>query len=111
MFQCQTCGKKTTRWKRCDEHYACDDCGTREGLCTHTEGVLCRPCHKARVDAREASFDGDTSYTHEAICPYCGYKHRDSWEMSEGERNCPDCEKVFDLVRNVEVTYSTEKVT
>ena len=109
MFQCQKCGVKTERRKRCDEHYACDDCGTKEGLCTYTEGVLCDPCHTVRVDKRIAKFKGNTSYTSEVICPHCGYQHRDSWEMSEGEQECPDCERKYEISKYVEVSYTTTK--
>jgi hypothetical protein len=34
----------------------------------------------------------------------------DSWEMSEGLRNCGDCEREYELIRNMEVTYTTAKV-
>jgi len=95
---------------RCSEHHQCDDCGTREKIVIRTEGVLCDPCFKIRVDARIASFKGSTDYTNEVVCPHCGYTFSDSWEMSEGEYNCHDCERKFELTRNVEVTYSTEKV-
>jgi hypothetical protein len=31
----------------------------------------------------------DTEYKDDIICPYCGYKHQDSWEikMNKGELN------------------------
>jgi hypothetical protein len=109
MFLCQKCGAKAQHWKRCDEHYACDDCGTREGLCTHTEGVLCERCHTVRIENRVVRFKGSTSYTSEVICPHCGYTHHDSWELSEGERDCPDCNRTFELSRYVEVVYTTTK--
>jgi DNA-directed RNA polymerase subunit RPC12/RpoP len=43
------------------------------------------------------------------VCPHCGYVHRDSWDMSEGVRNCNDCGREFDLTRHTEVTYTTTK--
>ena len=93
----------------CDEHYQCADCGTRDGLVTRMEGALCDPCHAARVEKRIADFKDSTHDTFEAICPHCGYEHRDSFEMSEGDRECSDCGRSFDLVRNVSITYSTSK--
>jgi len=108
-YACEVCGKQTQRWRRCDDHYKCDDCGTGDGLCMYVEGVLCGPCHGARVEDRISKFNGDHEYTHEAVCPHCGYVHRDSWDMSEGVRNCNDCERKFDLTRHTEVTYTTIK--
>lgn len=109
-LECKVCGQPDPKYFwRCEEHYYCDDCGTREGLCTHAEGVLCDPCHKKRVAKRISEFDGDTDCTYEVTCPYCGYEFSDSWEMSEGERECPDCENTFEIERHVEVTYATYK--
>ena len=108
-YVCEVCGKQTQRWRRCEDHYRCDDCGTGDGLCMYVEGVLCNPCHGARVEERISKFNGDHEYTHEAVCPHCGYVHRDSWDMSEGVRNCNDCGREFDLTRHTEVTYTTIK--
>lgn len=110
MFTCQICGVVTPRWKRCDTHYRCDDCGTRDGLCIYTEGVLCVPCRKVLVEFRVQKFKGDTQHTDEVICPHCGHLYRDSWELDEGEQECWECERKFEMVRYVEVTYSTTKV-
>lgn len=107
---CRVCGKPNPEHTfHCEEHYHCADCGTREGLCTYLEGVLCNGCHTARVEKRIAEFDGDVDYTDEIVCPHCGYEHSDSWEMREGEHECSDCCRPFDVTRNVEVTYSTTK--
>jgi len=76
----------------------------------HVEGVLCDPCHRARVEKRIETFDGNHDDTHEAVCPHCGYVEGDSWEMIEGLRNCPDCKREYELTRNIEVTYTTFKV-
>ncbi len=108
---CELCDEKTGKmWKRCDEHYRCDDCRSRKDLCTYTEGVLCEECHQGRVDARIAAFNGETQYTSEAVCPHCGYVMSDCSEMSEGPRQCCDCGNDFELTRDVEVTYSTKQV-
>ena len=107
---CRICDGKTGRnpW-RCDDHYRCDDCRTRDGLCTYTEGVLCDPCHNIRVEKRIAKFAGDTDYTSEIICPWCGYVHSDCFEWDDGENECHDCGRKFDVTRNAEITYSTER--
>ena len=108
---CRVCGKPNPEnIFHCNEHYHCADCGTREGLCTYTEAVLCSPCHGQRVEKRVAGFDGDTDFTEEIICPHCGHRPSDSWEMSDGEHECGDCERRFEVSRCVEVTYSTTKI-
>lgn len=110
MLSCRVCGKPNPEHIfHCTEHYHCEDCGTRESLCTYTEAVLCSPCHDKRVAKRITEFDGDTDYTDEVVCPHCGYEHSDSWEMSEGHHECGDCCRPFEITQNVEVTYSTEK--
>lgn len=52
------------------------------------------------------------NYTSKIVCPYCGYKFKDSWEIDSGnqdigECDCHQCEKTFIAYRNVEVTYNT----
>lgn len=54
-------------------------------------------------------FEGDTSYTNEVICPYCGHVQSDSWEMRDGENDCDDCEKTFLLEVIPIVEYTTIK--
>ncbi len=107
---CEICGDDVPLWRRCAEHTRCDDCGTRDGLCFHREGVLCDSCHERRVEERIANFDSVTEYTHEVTCPHCGHVHLDSWEMSEGERECGDCGRSYEMERIVTVEYSTHKV-
>ncbi len=109
-IECIVCGKPNpTHLFHCEEHYHCADCGTRTGLCTYTEDVLCEPCHEKRVEKRIAEFDGNTDYTTEITCPHCGYVFSDSWEMNEGEHDCPDCGRTFEVWIDVEVTYCTTK--
>jgi transcription elongation factor Elf1 len=48
-------------------------------------------------------------YTDEIVCPWCGYRHSDSWETDPGLQECENCGKSFYAERNVEVTYSTQK--
>ena len=56
----------------------------------------------------------ETQYSDDPICPYCGYKQRDAWEIkfgpgSEGETevDCGECGKTFICSRSVTVTYCT----
>lgn len=108
-IKCRLCSQPATHIFHCDAHYCCADCGTRNGLCTYTEAVLCSVCHDKRVEKRIAEFHGDTECTDEVTCPYCGYECSDSWEMSEGEHECSDCGRTFDIEKNVTVTYCTSK--
>ena len=97
---------------RCEKHYRCDDCGSHgrnAQLCTYCEGVLCDVCHSARVKARIETFHDDTRQTDEIVCPYCGYIHSDSWEYEDGDVTCCDCDLLFTVERNTEVTYTTTK--
>lgn len=109
-IKCRLCDKPGTHLFHCDEHYCCEDCGTRADLCTHTEAVLCSPCHDKRVKKRIAEFCGKTDHTDTVICPHCGYKPLNSWEISDGVHECADCENEFEVERDVVVTYSTTKV-
>jgi len=57
----------------------------------------------------------ETQYTHEIVCPYCGYKFCDSWEMNQGEEGdddaeCPSCEREFIFTRILTVEYCTSKI-
>jgi len=52
----------------------------------------------------------DHRYTHDAVCPHCGYKHLDSWEFDDSDEvTCHSCEKDFLLERITTVQYVTEK--
>ena len=57
----------------------------------------------------------DHEYTDYAVCPYCGYVDKDSWELNlgpgldgDGDVSCNSCGKDFFVSRNVTVTYSTK---
>ena len=52
----------------------------------------------------------ETMRENEATCPYCGWKDRDSWELSEeGEIQCGSCEKDFYFTSEVERYFTTYK--
>ena len=53
----------------------------------------------------------DCRFTDEVVCPYCGQKFSDSWELddSDDEMYCDECEKDFAFERHVIVTYSSYK--
>ena len=59
---------------------------------------------------REITNEYDHKYTDEIICPYCGYEHHDSWEVTGGgDMNCDECGKEFYYCENITVDYCTEK--
>lgn len=62
-------------------------------------------CHRKGLIMGEI----ETKYTHYATCPWCGYENMDSWELDDGEYDCPSCEKPIVVVRDVCVTYLTYK--
>lgn len=44
------------------------------------------------------------------VCPHCGYKHGDAWEMfqfsdAEREFTCNECEVIFICFATVRTTY------
>lgn len=59
-------------------------------------------------DAEWRHFHGDF-----AVCPYCDYEDKDSWEIEDAEggcyASCNSCGEEYFVTRNVSVTYTTEK--
>lgn len=112
-MNCNVCGKENAEhlW-RCEDHHCCDGCGTKQGLCFRRGGLWCDKCHKKRVKAEISNFDGDTEYTSEITCPWCGYEMTDSWERSHDsdQTDCDNCGRKYEYERDVTVTYSTKKL-
>ena len=53
----------------------------------------------------------DHRYTAEIVCPHCGYEFRDSFEFDDdGITECYECEESFSFERQVDITYSTNKI-
>ena len=63
----------------------------------------------------------DNDYTFYAVCPYCGYEDRDSWEIfrsskdgdgSTAEVECmnDDCGRTYKVTLHIDVSYSTEEI-
>ena len=46
------------------------------------------------------------------MCPYCDWEDNDSWEFDddEGIVTCGNCEKEFNVSRDISVSYSTSKI-
>lgn len=52
----------------------------------------------------------DHSYQSEIVCPYCGWKHTDSWEHEGDRSECSNCEREFAVESHTEITYTTIKL-
>jgi transcription elongation factor Elf1 len=52
-------------------------------------------------------------YQQEITCPHCNHEHSDSWEFGtdNGTRECYNCGVEFNVDVNIEVTYSTSKIS
>jgi hypothetical protein len=57
----------------------------------------------------------ETWHKDDPVCPYCGYKMQDAWELDlgpgiegDGETDCGECEKTFFVSRHCSVTYTTK---
>lgn len=111
MFKCRICNKPDPEhiWY-CEEHYRCEDCGTKENLMTRSNELTCDSCHAKRAKKQVEKFDGDTEFTQDITCPWCGHKHMDSWEASDSDEwDCDNCGNTYSHVRDIEVSYSTSK--
>jgi hypothetical protein len=57
----------------------------------------------------------DHDSTTEIVCPYCGYEYGESYEQFEDSDThdttieCTICEKIFEVCREITVTYSSSK--
>lgn len=56
----------------------------------------------------------DNEFQDVIICPYCSYKHEDSWEDSidledgdQADKDCDSCGKAFIFSVHRDVTYSS----
>ena len=108
---CKICGKPAEEHLfRCDEHYRCDVCGTKENLCYRNGGLTCDACHEETAKKQVKEFKGNTDFESEITCPWCGYVEMDSWEAdNEDSHDCENCGHKYSHTRNIEVTYSTQK--
>lgn len=54
----------------------------------------------------------DTKYTDVLVCPYCGYQHRDTFEIEDAEEAskesyCDSCGKMFFYETETRRTFSS----
>jgi len=53
------------------------------------------------------------SYNKLITCPHCGYEDTDSFQLESEEETsmlCANCSKEFNVLKEVEITYSTWKI-
>ena len=113
MLKCEICEEEARHIMRCEEHYRCDDCGTREdGLCFYGKrlgGLLCDACKEKRVQAQIAAFSGRTRGLDHIVCPWCGYEPSDVWEFESGGHSCENCGRDYELEIVNDPRFSTAK--
>lgn len=74
----------------------------------HRDGLYVEFNPRTKYEQFTSSFE--TMREHEATCPYCGWKERDSWELDdEGELACGSCGREFYYSSEVERYFSTYK--
>ncbi len=123
MEGCPICSGEEKPWsfgKYCETHNVCVCCGIKRKDLTETPwgtrigAFKCKPCElserKKRIAERQEK-EIDHEYTDDVTCPNCGYEFSDSWEMRDGEYDCPECEEDFELETHTSVSYSTVKMT
>lgn len=55
----------------------------------------------------------DLEYQSEPVCPYCGNRERDAWEIDFGgmegdtETDCGSCGRAYRVSRHVTIYYTT----
>lgn len=78
-------------------------------------GIKCKDCHRSEIAERKASFSGDTEYTDDIICPFCGEKHeqdsetRAFYEDGSHDFDCGYCNEKFTVETSISYSYSTYK--
>lgn len=111
MNTCEVCKKANPEHlDRCDDHYKCDHCGKKENLCFYNSGVYCSDCWEQIIQDRINNFQGDTKFSDEIVCPYCGYVV-DNYVVDNYVKGmvCDDCGNDFDMERHVLINYTTKK--
>ena len=49
----------------------------------------------------------DTQYQSAIVCPHCGTRYSEPWEISGDHYDCDECGKRFGIERDTDVSYST----
>lgn len=103
MGKCRRCGKDTDNFIEYSDwfksHFPEDGNGYWK----------CPEC--VTYTARLCEWENEQRNTSEITCPWCGCELTDSWEYDDCDdaAECPECGKLFEYERNVEVTYTSKR--
>lgn len=110
---CEICGASADHWRRCEDHYRCDRCGSREDMVFYVEGVFCATCWSEFVTELIARFDGETDYQSVPVCPYCGQREPDWWDRTwvgeDNEFECGRCRRSYHVEMFVIREFTTRR--
>lgn len=69
----------------------------------------CPEC--VHYDVELSIWENEQLATDEITCPWCGYELSDSWEYGDSDdaAECPECGKLFEYEREVDVTYTSKR--
>lgn len=116
MWKCKHCQNDATHINVCDDHYFCNVCESKPPVEAYfsENKIWCMECWNKYVAETiiewEKKGNHKSYYEHDAICPYCGKKVPDSWELKDGDDvMCSRCENVFEVSSIITVEYSTRK--
>ena len=100
---CSTCGKNT-------EHETTEE-KSLLGIIPRSNKV-CSECDQKTGIIDMTGIGISHELTDDCVCPYCGHKQSDFWEVSENKPNsgvseCNECEREFDWESETEIRYTT----
>mgnify|MGYP002521752005 CR=1 FL=1 len=100
--KCKVCGKPISEYDYKYRNRMCIRCQVDE-------------TYRQQAAALQNDEETETEYEDDIVCPWCGYRMQDddAYFVSEqsGEYDCPECGKMFHFDADIEVTYSTRRVS
>lgn len=102
LYICRECGKPTPNFTKWMMDYM--------PRLTGTAGYsICDECLDKRVAF--SRWQNEQYDTDELVCPWCGYKDPDSWELGDEDDayECPNCGRVFEYSSEVARTFTSRK--
>lgn len=99
--------------------YFCKICGKEISLFAHDyKDAMCSSCYEEAyynelAQSLQENEETETYCENEVVCPYCGNRMADDdgyfIQEGDGEYECDECGKIFNLTVHVEATYSTSR--
>lgn len=99
MYTCDICGKPTPNYREWSRATA--------ALFGERGYSRCDECQRKGRIMREWENEQETD--ERMICPYCGDSISDPWEYEEGEIECPNCGRTFEVEISFVRTYRTRR--